>query len=149
MSIIRIAKYIDASRIGFYDDLGKNAILTELCKLSEKKVTDFEMFEQAIFDREKIVSTGLGMHTAFPHVKISCIPEFFITIGIVSKGVDWDSLDGLPAKIIFMIGGPDGQQNHYLGILSKLSLIIKNQKTRTKLLLAESSEDVLEIIRKF
>ena len=149
MSIIHIAKYVEKTRIGFYENLDKNEILTELCELSKEKVTDLDMFEKAIFDREKIVSTGLGMHTAFPHVKISCIPEFFITIGIASQGVNWDSLDGLPAKIIFMIGGPDGQQNHYLGILSKLSLIVKNQTTRSKLLAAKSSEDVLEIIRKF
>ena len=149
MSIIHIAQYVEKTRIGFYENLEKNEILTELCELSKEKVTDLDMFKKAIFDREKIVSTGLGMHTAFPHVKISCIPEFFITIGIVSKGVNWDSLDGLPAKIIFMIGGPDGQQNHYLGILSKLSLIVKNQTTRTNLLVAQSGEEVLDIIRKF
>lgn len=149
MSIIRIAKYVDPERIAFYDGLEKKNILTELCKLSADKVTDFEKFKKSIFDREKIISTGLGMFAAFPHVKISCIPEFFITIGIVPKGVDWDSFDGRPAKIIFMIGGPEGQQNHYLGILSKLSLIIKNETTRTQLLAANNAEEILEIIRKF
>lgn len=149
MSIIQIANYVDQERIAFYGGLDKNEILMQLCKLSADKVLDFDNFQKAIYDREKIISTGLGMFTAFPHVKISCIPDFFISIGIVHQGVDWDSFDGRPAKIIFMIGGPEGQQNQYLGILSKLSLIIKNEQTRNQLLSSTTKDEVVNIIRKF
>lgn len=149
MSIIHIAKYVEKERICFYENLTKNEILSALCKLSAKKITDPKEFEKTIFEREKIISTGLGMSTAFPHVKIPCVPDFFISIGIVRQGVNWDSFDGRPVKIVFMIGGPDGQQYHYLGILSKLSLIVKNETTRNRLITAKSSEDVLDIIRKY
>lgn len=149
MSIIHIAEYVSKERITFYNGLTKAEVLRGLCRLSAEKVMDYDVFEKAIFDREKIMSTGLGMATAFPHVKISCIPKFFISIGIVKNGVDWDSFDGHPAKIIFLIGGPDGQQNHYLGILSKLSLMVKNEKTRNALIQAENSEEVMEIVGKF
>ena len=149
MSIIKIANYVDESRIVFYENKDKNEVLDMLCRLSRSKVQDFDNFHQAIFDREKIISTGLGMSTAFPHVKISCIPEFFISIAIVKKGVDWDSFDGRPAKIIFMIGGPDGQQNRYLGILSKLSLMVKNEETRAAILASATAADVMKVVRKF
>ena len=149
MSIIKIANYVDESRIVFYENKDKNEVLDMLCRLSRSKVQDFDNFHQAIFDREKIISTGLGMSTAFPHVKISCIPEFFISIAIVKKAVDWDSFDGRPAKIIFMIGGPDGQQNRYLGILSKLSLMVKNEETRAAILASATAADVMKVVRKF
>jgi len=149
MPVIHIANYVDRERIGFFDDSDKSTVLKQLSELSENKVEDLEIFTKAIFNREKIMSTGLGLGVAFPHVKIPSIHKFFITVGIIRNGVDWDSFDGNPVKIVFMIGGPDGQQNRYLGILSKLSLIVKNEKNREKLMFSETEEDVMNIISKF
>jgi len=71
-----------------------------------------------MLEREKIVSTGIGMGVAIPHAKLTSVEDFFIAIGILSKGVQWNALDGGPVRLIFMIGGPDDKQTAYLQILS-------------------------------
>jgi mannitol/fructose-specific phosphotransferase system IIA component (Ntr-type) len=149
MSIVHISKYIEKNRIQFLDSMNKKEVLRSLCDASENQLGDKELFLRKIYDREEIMSTGLGFGIAFPHVKIPSVSEFFITVGICKSGVDWNAFDGNPVEIIFLIGGPDGQQNRYLGILSKLSLIVKNVNNRNKLLSSNTPEDVIHILGKF
>jgi len=150
MPVIHVSDYVSSERVAFWDSASKEEVLKSLCEISRGKVGDPDLFLEAVFQREAIMSTGLGMGVAFPHVKIPSIPEFFITIGIIrGDGVEWDSFDGNPVKVVFLIGGPDGQQTRYLGILSKLSLIVKNERVRNKLFDASSPEDVMGILEKY
>lgn len=97
------------------------------------KLTDREAFYQAIIEREKIVSTGIGVGVAIPHAKLPGYRQFFIAIGILQKPIDWDSLDRAPVRLIFMIGGPDDKQAEYLKILSSLTQVIKDEEKRKKI----------------
>ncbi len=150
MSIIRIANYISPKRVMFWESVSKERALRDLCALSRDSAGDLNLFTEAVFQRESVMSTGLGMGVAFPHVKIPSIPDFFVTVGIVrGEGAEWDSFDGSLVNIIFLIGGPDGQQARYLGILSKLSLVVKNPKTRDALSSASSPEEVAGLLGKY
>ena len=100
-------------------------------------------------EREKIVSTGIGMGTAIPHAKITTSEDFFIAIGILAEGIEWNSLDGIPVRIIFMIGGPDNKQTQYLQVLSSLTHIIKNESLRKKMLTLKSTEEIIKVIKEF
>ena len=110
---------------------------------------DPETFKKALFEREKIISTGMGYGIAFPHVKIDAISEFFITVGISEKGVDWDAFDQMPVHIICLIGGPDNSHNNYLRILAKLSLILRNPENREKLKSCRDAACVADFMSKF
>ena len=149
MKIVKLEKIIDEKRIyiSTKDINNKEDILINLCSLSEQKVKNLTEFTEGIFEREEIMSTGLGVGTAFPHLKISSVSEFFVTIGIFPDGVEWDSLDGEPVFIVFLIGGPDGQQNRYLGILAKLSLFAKNRANRETLIKCQTAQEVAALFK--
>ena len=109
---------------------------------------DRQAFFQAILEREKIVSTGIGIGVAIPHAKLIGYDDFFIAVGIQKlHGIDWNALDGSLVRIIFMIGGPENQQTRYLKILSHLTLAIKDEQRRKALLRAQSSKEIIQIFR--
>lgn len=115
-----------------------------------EKLPDKVLFRKAIFQREALVSTGIGLGVAIPHAKMQNFSEFFIAIGIQRKhGIEWNALDQLPVRIIFMIGGPEDAQAEYLKILSQLTSAIKNVDLRKSLLRAESPEQVLLLFSDF
>ena len=145
-----ISKYLDERLIVFLDVGTRNEALAKLVDVldAHKKLLDKEGFYHAILEREKIVSTGIGIGVAIPHAKLPKYKDFFIAVGIQkSQGIEWNALDGSPVRIIFMIGGPENQQTQYLQILSQLTLSIKDEERRKKLLKARSAREVLEIFR--
>lgn len=147
-----IADYLNEKLITFLEATSREEALKELVTLFDqnKKLSSKEEFYQAILHREKIVSTGIGMGVAIPHAKLRSFEDFHIAIGIVKgKGLDWDSIDKTPVNIIFMIAGPDNQQTEYLQVLSLLTMIIKNEKTRKQIILAPTPQDVIKILSKF
>ena len=70
-------------------------------------------------------------------------------MGIQKVGLDWESLDNSPVRLIFMIGGPDDRQNEYLQILSRLTVIIKDEKLRKKLINSSSKKEVMKLLSCF
>jgi PTS system nitrogen regulatory IIA component len=111
------------------------------------KIRDEEAFYQAIIEREKIVSTGIGMGVAIPHAKLPLFDQFFIALGVLQKSVDWHALDGAPVRLVFMIGGPDDKQTEYLQILSSLTQIIKDEERRKKLLTLQQPSAMIELFK--
>jgi nitrogen PTS system EIIA component len=112
------------------------------------KLKDKSAFHKAILDREKIVSTGIGLSLAIPHAKLPGYNDFFIAIGIQGgRGIEWNSLDGTQVHLIFMIGGPDDKQTEYLNILSKLTMAIKDVERRKAILKATSAKQVIDLFK--
>ena len=109
------------------------------------KIQDSNEYYNAMLEREKIVSTGIGMGVAIPHAKLTSVEDFFIAIGILSKGVQWNALDGGPVRLIFMIGGPDDKQTAYLQILSSLTMVIKDEERRKKILTLNSPDAIIQL----
>ncbi|MCI0381792.1 MAG: PTS sugar transporter subunit IIA [Chlamydiae bacterium] len=143
-----ISHYLDEKLICFLHAKNQHDALSKLidCLDDSNKLIDKDAFFQAILDREKIVSTGIGMGVAIPHAKLPGYKEFFIAIGIQeNRGVEWDALDGLPIRIIFLIGGPETEQTQYLKILSSITTAIKDEQRRKKLLKVKTQKEVLEI----
>lgn len=111
------------------------------------KLKNEELFYKAIIEREKIVSTGIGMGAAIPHAKLPSYDQFFIAIGILQKPVEWNALDGAPVRLIFMIGGPDDKQTEYLQLLSNLTHAIKDEERRKKLLSLTQPDAIIELFQ--
>lgn len=149
--MIRISKYVNPKLIVFLSAETRDEALLALIEVlkKEKKLENPLAFYQAIIDREKIVTTGIGMGVAIPHAKLPQYDDFFIVIGILSKGVDWGALDGTPVRLIFMIGGPDDKQTEYLQILSALTLALKDEERRKKLLTSDAPEGIIKLFKSF
>jgi nitrogen PTS system EIIA component len=147
----QISKFFDPQLTIFLNSNNRDESLFSLVEVLHQngKVKNAQAFYQAIIDREKVVSTGIGMGVAIPHAKLADYDDFFIAIGILSKGIDWNALDGAPVRLIFMIGGPDDKQTEYLQILSKLTLAIKDEQRRKKLLTLNSPPDIIELFKAF
>lgn len=147
----KIARYLNPNYVMFLDVSSRDEALQSLInKLGHLgKLRDKEEFYHAIMDREKIVSTGIGMGVAIPHAKLADYDDFFIAIGILQKGVDWHALDGTPVRLIFMIGGPDDKQTEYLQILSSLTTALKDEERRKKMLTLNSPKAIIDLFSAF
>jgi PTS system nitrogen regulatory IIA component len=140
-----ISKYLDEKCLVFLQVDERDKAISVLVDTLDKakKLKDKKAFQQAILEREKIISTGIGMGVAIPHAKLPGYETFFIAIGIHHKGILWDSLDGMPVRLIFMIGGPEDKQTEYLQLLSRLTLTIKDEERRKKILQSQSKEEII------
>lgn len=109
-------------------------------------VSNPKALADGIHSRERIISTGIGLGVAIPHAKIGGIKEFFICVSVLEEGVDWDAIDDEPVRIIFLIAGPESQQNQYLQLLARLSLTIKNPAKRGALLQSGTPEQLIALL---
>lgn len=144
---MKISSYLDSDLITFLTTEDRDEALAQLVRLAHNQglVQEQKKFFDAVLNREHIVSTGVGMGVAIPHAKLPEITNFFIIMGIAAQGIEWQSLDGAPVRIIFLIGGPDSKQTEYLQILSSLTERIKVEENRKKILTLKSKESIIKI----
>ena len=89
-----------------------------------------EEYKKAVLERESLSTTGIGDGIAIPHAKTSAVKNPSLSAMVVPEGVDYDSLDGAPAKLFFMIAAPDGGNNLHLEVLARLSTILMDETIR-------------------
>ncbi len=145
---VTISNYLDPRLISFLDVDARDDAIEHLIGLLEKsnKLQDRDAFYHAILERERIVSTGIGLGVAIPHAKLKGYSDFFIAVGIQkAEGIEWNALDGGLVRLIFLIGGPEDKQTEYLKILSHLTQSIKQEERRKRLLKAATSQEVINL----
>ena len=113
------------------------------------KLNDKDLYKEEILKRESLSSTGIGERIAIPHAKTSAVKNAALALGIYKDGVDYDSLDGEPVNIVFMIAAPEGANNEHLETLSRLSVLLMNPEFKNGLLNAKTPQEVLSLIDKF
>ena len=145
--MIYLKDYIRTSHIQFLHRAEKTAAIEQMCEMmsNSSNIEDKDRFKKAILEREEIVSTGIGLGIAIPHVKIDQVRDMTIGIGICADGIPWDAIDNKPVKIVIMIAGSKEQHNLYLRILSKFILVLKKEKRRNQLISARSPEEVVAL----
>lgn len=149
--MVALWDYLDERLVKFIEADTRDEVLRQMIDLLDKvgKLADREAFAQAIANREKILSTGIGMGVAIPHAKLASCTTFFIAIGVLRKGVDWKALDGASVRLVFLMGGPDDRQTEYLQILSRLTLAIRDVERRKKLLQLREASEIIALFRGF
>lgn len=123
--------------------------LREIVDLMAEKsdcISDKETVLKEIYNREKIMSTGIGLGIAVPHVKIPAIKDFVVGIGRSAKGIDFDAIDEQPVNIIVTIGASDKQAQEFLRVLAKVVLRLKSKKVRDAIINAQYPKDIRNII---
>src|SRR5690606_3834135 len=145
--MIEFDKMIDESRIIDLKATTKEDALRELVDAlaTSPDVTDKEELLNAIFEREKVISTGVGIEVALPHVKIPSVKNFVIAIGRSHKGIDFESLDDKPVYIVVMIGANDKQAGDFLKVLARLVLKLKNRNFRKQVMFAPNPKRIREL----
>lgn len=126
----------------------KGQIIDELVEMlnAAGKLNDKEEYKKEILKRESQSSTGLEEGIAIPHAKTSAVKVPSIAFGLSKAGVDYDSLDGEPSKLFFMIAAPANASDTHIEVLSKLTTTLLDDDIRERLLNATSSKEVIEIL---
>lgn len=127
---------------------GKTEALNQCIDLMAKsgKIADVEKYRKGVFAREEEGTTGIGMGIAIPHCKSYAVTKAGLAAMVVKDGVDFESLDGTPAKIIFLIAAPNTEDNVHLQVLSKLSVMLMDEQFTNSLINAGSVDEFLNII---
>ena len=150
--IMKLSDYLPESHI-IVGLKGKRKIeiIEELLKvmLDRNLIEDYEMALNDILSREGYLSTGLENGLAIPHAKTRGINDLSMVFGLVSDGVEFETLDGKPAHLIFLVLSPVDTSGPHIQALALISRNLKNASTRNQIMNAKSAAEVAEIFRSF
>jgi len=130
-----------------FKNVTKEAVINELLDRLENdtRVTDPYEVRKCVFDREKIMSTGVGKGFAIPHGKTDSVTDIVAAFGKSKKPIEFDSLDGEPVHLIFLLVGKDNLVGKHIKLLSRISRLMNNDEFRKKLIEAVSKEEIFKI----
>jgi nitrogen PTS system EIIA component len=124
----------------------KEEVLKELCDKININGVSSEKLLAVIEERESLGSTGIGEGVAIPHGKIGKLEQIAIVFGRSQKGVEFESIDGRPAHLFFMLLAPDKNPGEHLKALARVSKMLKNIEFRNALLAAGNAEEIISLI---
>ena len=129
----------------------KDAAINYLVDLHARvgNITDKAVFKEGIVKREEGGSTAIGEGIAIPHAKNKAVTKAGLAAMTVPEGVDYDSLDGQPTNLIFMIAAPEGGSDVHLEVLSRLSMLLIDEDFRKELLASKNVDEFLKVCDKY
>lgn len=139
-----LAEFLAPEHVVWTKAKEKNAALRQILGLlsTSPHVKDPRSLEAAIFEREVMMSTGVGYGVAVPHAKIPAVDRFMLALGISDEGIPYaSSVDDQPVRLVCMIAGPDSSQTTYLRLLSAVMKFMKSEKGR--LLTARHPDEII------
>ena len=134
-----IPKLRAGDKEGVLVELTENLVATQRVKNSREAV-------QVLLEREKLGSTGIGEGIAIPHGKLKELEAVVAVFGRSPDGVEFDSMDGAPAQLFFLLMAPEDSASAHLKALARISRLLKDRAFREELLSADSQDDLFEII---
>ncbi len=133
----QISIVLDPARVLFLETLKKNDALKLLidCLAEAPEVKDRQELSEGIFHREQLMSTGIGLGIGVPHVRLSSIDNIVMCVGLCRNPItDYESLDGQPVRLIFMIAAGKNQHAEHIKLLAKISSKLKDDELREALI---------------
>ena len=143
--MVKVADYIDQERIFFLDKgVAKSEVLSLLIDSinSNANIIDTAQFRADVYERESLMSTGIGLGIAIPHCKSTAVKKMVIAIAIAKEPFEYNALDGKPVQFVVMIAAGKDQYKEYLTLLSKIAFLLKNRQKRERVIAATSSEEI-------
>ncbi len=110
-------------------------------------ILDLEKVRKCVFEREKLVSTGVGKGFAIPHGKSDDISDIVAAFATLGEPIDFDSIDGEKVKYIFLLVGKDSMLNIHIKLLSRISRLMNKDEFREKLSAAKSKAEILKLFK--
>ena len=128
----------------------KDDLLNKLIDLLHSQLSSeqLESVREAVFEREGIMSTGVGKGLAIPHGKVGDIDESYASFALLDEPIDFDSIDGKPVRIAFLLVGPAQKNSMHIKLLSRISRLLNNADFRERLLKSGSPEEILNCFQK-
>ena len=145
-----ISDFVSKERCVILSNTRKNEALLEMLEIIEnqKAVKDMEELRKEIFYREQLMSTGIGMSIAVPHVRFSGVESPIVIVGVSPQGIsDYVSLDSQLIQIVIMIIVAKDHHREYIRLLSILMSHLKDEAVRESLIKAKDADEILKIMR--
>jgi fructose-specific phosphotransferase system IIA component len=111
------------------------------------KVHDPEKVRTAVFEREKIMSTGVGNGFAIPHGKTDAVTDIVAAFGVTANPIPYQSLDDRPVRLVFLLVGKDNLVGPHIKLLSRISRLMNKEDLRNKLLEMKSPQEVILLFK--
>lgn len=146
---IAIADVLTKERVLFLNVSIKREVLNLLidCLAQAPEVVDREALAYEIFQREELMSTGIGLGVAIPHVRLPSLNKMIMAAALIQNGMDdYNALDGQPVQLVFMIAAGHHQHAEYLKLLSSLANLVKEESVRQQLIHSISPEDFFKTL---
>lgn len=138
----------DTVRVGLPGDTKEDVLYNVVTLLDgHPAVKDIEEVRQAIFAREKMMSTGVGKGLALPHAKTSAVRESIAAFAVTKQPVDFGSIDNEPVRLIFLLVGTEIAKSEHIKILSRVSRLMNRDRFRSRLFDSRSAEDVISVFK--
>ena len=127
----------------------KEEVINALIEIAahSPRVLDKEKVRQAIFEREKIMSTGVGNGFAIPHGKTEAISDIVAAFATTAQPIDYQSLDEKPVRLVFLLVGKDNMVGPHIKLLSRISRLMGKEEFRAKLLELSTPKEILDAFR--
>ena len=128
----------------------KNEIIDAMIDLVGKspKVIDKEKVREAIFEREEIMSTGVGNGFAIPHGKTDAVSDIVAAFAVTAEPIDYQSLDEKPVRLVFLLVGKDNMVGPHIKLLSRISRLMNKEEFRNRLIEMKTPREILETFKK-
>jgi len=128
----------------------KNEIIDAMIDLVGKssKVMDKAKVREAIFEREEIMSTGVGNGFAIPHGKTDAVSDIVAAFAVTAEPIDYQSLDEKPVRLVFLLVGKDNMVGPHIKLLSRISRLMNKEEFRNRLIEMKTPREILETFKK-
>jgi len=117
--------------------------------IADGTVTDEDAFFEAILRRENLESTGIGLGVAIPHARTPAVAHTALAFGRSNAGIDFNSLDGRPAFLVFLIAAPEDRKTEYIMTLARVSRLMRRDEARIALNRAGNTEEIVAAIQQY
>lgn len=148
---MNIESLIRMDRVCILKDTKKSEVLISLLEMAAgtgDEIRDLEQLKKEIFFREELMSTGIGLGLAIPHVRFEGLPGPVVCVGVQPEGIyDYESLDGQPVKVVIMILVNSEAHRQYIRILSQITGSLRKKELLPRLMKAGTAEDAYRILK--
>ncbi len=136
--------------ISDFNSDSKTGVINELVDLfkDDQRIIDLEQVRDAVLQREKIMSTGVGKGFGLPHGKTEAVKDILAAFGISRKPISYQSLDNLPVHLVFLLVGKENMVSAHIKLLSRISRMMNKEEFRENLLKTQTSQEIYELFRK-
>lgn len=149
---IEIRKILDEKSISTDKTVeNKTELLEFMIELAYKsgKILNIEEVTQKVFEREKLMPTGVGNGVALPHAKTEQITDTVLSMVVLKEPIEYDSLDGLPVSVVLLVLGKESDIGYHLKLLSKISKLLSRESFVSEISWVQTPEEVLAVFDKF
>lgn len=121
-------------------------LLAEMAFVNSDAIENKELFLEKLFQREEVGTTGIGMGIVVPHARCESLNRIVVAVALLENPIEFNTPDGIPAKLVIVIGGPKNNNKEYLNLLATIARNFRNKDYRENVLTASGKEELIEAL---